>query len=43
MNFIITDYIEKVMNKAIYNKLQDETFTGKILECKEIDNFEKKL
>ncbi len=28
--FVLTDYIEQAMSLAIYDKLEDETFVGKI-------------
>ena len=30
---MLTDYIDKAMNKAVYDKLEDGTYCGKILEC----------
>jgi predicted RNase H-like HicB family nuclease len=33
VHFILSDYINKAMAKAVYDKLQDGSYTGKIPEC----------
>jgi len=30
---MLTEYVERAMSKAMYNKLEDGTYCGKILEC----------
>jgi len=30
---VLTEYINKAISKAVYDKLEDETFFGKIPEC----------
>ena len=43
MKFIITDYIEEAMKKAVYEKLKDGSFAGKIPECKGVVAFGRSL
>jgi predicted RNase H-like HicB family nuclease len=33
VKFIITDYVEHALARALYDKLEDGTFAGKIPEC----------
>lgn len=33
MRFILSDYVDKAMEQAIYDKLEDGTFTGRIPPC----------
>jgi len=33
MNYILTDYIDRAMSKAVYEKLEDETYAGRIPLC----------
>ncbi len=30
---MLTQYINKAMSKAVYDKLEDDSFSGKILQC----------
>ena len=30
---MLTQYINKTMSKAVYDKLDDDSFSGKILQC----------
>jgi predicted RNase H-like HicB family nuclease len=32
--YILSEYIEKAMSEALYDKLQDGTFAGRIPSCK---------
>jgi predicted RNase H-like HicB family nuclease len=32
--YVLSEYIEKAMSEALYDKLEDGTFTGKISSCK---------
>jgi len=41
--FIITDYIEYLLSLAIYDKLEDGSFSGKIPECKGVVAFGNSL
>ncbi len=43
MKFIITDYIEEAMKSAVYEKLKDGSFAGKIPECKGVVAFGRSL
>ena len=43
MKYIITEYIEKAMKKAVYDKLEDGTFAGRIPECVGVVSFGKTL
>ena len=43
MRFIITEYINKAIGKAVYDKLPDGTFVGKIPECVGVVSFGKTL
>ena len=33
VQFILTDYVHRAMAQAVYNKLEDGTFAGKIPPC----------
>jgi predicted RNase H-like HicB family nuclease len=37
--FVLTDYVEQAMLLAIYDKLEDSTFAGKIPQCKGVIAF----
>ena len=37
--FILSDYIERALTQAEYDKLEDGTFFGKILACKGVVAF----
>ena len=37
--FVLTDYVEQAMLLAIYDKLEDGTFAGKISQCKGVIAF----
>lgn len=41
--FIITDYINRAMAYAVYDKLEDESYCGKIPYCKGVVAFAKTL
>lgn len=32
--YILSEYVEQAMSEAIYDKLEDGTFTGRIFSCK---------
>jgi predicted RNase H-like HicB family nuclease len=34
VQFILTDYVEQALSQAIYDKLEDGTFVGRIPQCK---------
>jgi hypothetical protein len=34
VRFILTDYVNQLMAHAVYDKLEDSTFTGRIPQCK---------
>ena len=40
---MLTEYIDKAMSKAIYDKLDDKSFSGKIPECKGVLSFGETL
>lgn len=42
-NFIISDYIEEAMNESVYDKLEDNTYAGKISSCKGVLAFAETL
>jgi len=42
-NFILTDYLERALAQAEYNKLEDGTFSGRIPVCKGVVAFGKTL
>ena len=33
LNYMLIEYINKAMSKAVYDKLEDGCFSGKILQC----------
>jgi len=39
VTFILSDYVDKAINQAIYDKLEDNTFVGKIPVCKGVIAF----
>jgi predicted RNase H-like HicB family nuclease len=41
--FILTDYVEQAMALAIYDKLEDGTFVGRIPPCKGVIAFASTL
>jgi predicted RNase H-like HicB family nuclease len=40
---ILSEYVEKVMAQAVYDKLEDSTFAGRIPPCKGVVAFGKTL
>lgn len=42
-NFIISSYIDSALEEALYDKLEDETFSGRIPSCKGVIAFSKTL
>ena len=42
-NYILSDYVELAMEQAEYDKLEDETFAGRIPSCKGVVAFAKTL
>jgi predicted RNase H-like HicB family nuclease len=43
IRYILSEYVEKVMAQAIYDKLEDGTFAGRIPPCKGVVAFGKTL
>ena len=43
MTFTFSDYIERAMRRAVYDKLEDGTFSGRIPECKGVIAFQSTL
>ena len=43
LQFILTGYIEKALSQAEYDKLEDGTFSGRVLSCKGVIAFGKTL
>jgi predicted RNase H-like HicB family nuclease len=39
VRFILTEYINQLMAQAVYDKLEDETFAGRIPGCKGVIAF----
>jgi predicted RNase H-like HicB family nuclease len=39
VRFILTGYVEQAMAHAVYNKLKDDTFAGRIPPCKGVVAF----
>jgi len=37
--YILSEYVEQAMSEALYDKLEDGTFTGRILSCKGVIAF----
>ena len=42
-NFIISDYINNALGQAVYDKLQDNSYSGKIPLCKGVIAFANTL
>ena len=42
-NYILSDYVEMALAQAEYDKLDDETFAGRIPSCKGVVAFAKTL
>jgi len=40
---MLIEYVNKAMSKAVYDKLDDGTFTGKIPQCPGVVAFEESL
>lgn len=43
IRFILSDYVDRAIAKAIYDKLEDGTFTGRIPVCKGVIAFASTL
>jgi len=43
VKFILTEYVNRLMAYAIYDKLEDNTFVGQIPHCKGVIAFESTL
>ncbi|MBM3129051.1 MAG: type II toxin-antitoxin system HicB family antitoxin [Chloroflexi bacterium] len=43
IRFVLSDYIEKAMTYAVYDKLEDGTFAGRIPQCKGVVAFARDL
>ncbi len=41
--FILTEYIDRLLSKAVYDKLEDGSFSGNIPECKGVISFGSSL
>ena len=41
--FILTDYVEHALAYAVYDKLEDESFAGRIPQCKGVIAFASTL
>ncbi|MGI2907567.1 type II toxin-antitoxin system HicB family antitoxin [Tolypothrix sp. VBCCA 56010] len=39
VRFILSDYVEQAIAQAVYDKLEDGTFAGRIPECKGVVAF----
>lgn len=39
IQFVLSDYIEKALSQAVYDKLEDGTFSGRIPQCKGVVAF----
>jgi hypothetical protein len=37
--FILTDYVEQALAQAVYDKLEDDTFAGRISPCQGVIAF----
>ncbi len=37
--FILTDYVEQALSQAVYDKLEDDTFAGRIPPCQGVIAF----
>jgi predicted RNase H-like HicB family nuclease len=43
IRYILSEYVERVMAQAVYDKLEDGTFAGKIPPCKGVVAFGRTL
>ncbi|WP_265275859.1 type II toxin-antitoxin system HicB family antitoxin [Nostoc sp. KVJ3] len=43
IRFILSDYVDQAVAQAIYDKLEDDTFTGRIPVCKGVIAFASTL
>ena len=43
VRYVLSDYVEKAMAHALYDKLEDGTFAGRIPSCKGVVAFETSL
>ena len=43
VRFILTEYVERAMAQAVYDKLEDGTFAGRIPSCKGVVAFGSSL
>ncbi len=43
VQFVLTDYVDQLMAHAVYDKLEDSTFAGKIPQCQGVVAFGKTL
>ena len=43
MNYVLTDYIERALRHAVYDKLEDGSYAGRIPPCRGIVAFAKTL
>ena len=43
LNYMLIEYINKAMSKAVYDKLEDGSFSGKILQCPTVVAFGETL
>jgi predicted RNase H-like HicB family nuclease len=43
IRYILSEYVEQVMGQAVYDKLEDGTFAGRIPPCKGVIAFGKTL
>ncbi|PPA78570.1 MAG: hypothetical protein C00003105_00726 [ANME-2 cluster archaeon HR1] len=43
VRFILTDYVNNLMAHAVYDKLDDSTYAGRIPQCKGVIAFETTL
>lgn len=39
VRFILTEYVNRLMNEAVYDKLEDGSFAGRIPQCKGVIAF----
>ncbi len=39
-HYILSEYVERAMSEAVYDKLEDDTFSGRIPACKGVVAFE---
>jgi len=43
MRYILTEYVQQALSEAVYDKLDDDTFAGKIPSCKGVVAFASSL